>query len=150
MPVSGMASSLTKSYKALSTLSSSTLTVSGIAQILKSGPNTNAAGVADPNQWQSGAKWRDRIASRYLGSGMDCARSASNSPYQSSPPAGSIEVGTASPSFSTVTAAVSPLTVTMPNLPASFSVRNSLPLAARIPSGPLIGLSSQMSMGLPA
>src|ERR1700679_2657377 len=62
MPVSGRASSLTKSYKALSTLSPSTLTVAGIAQILKSGANTNAAGVADPNQWQSG-KRRDRIAS---------------------------------------------------------------------------------------
>src|SRR5277367_3864147 len=92
----------------------------------------------------------NRSDSGYLGSGIECARSPARSPYQSVSPAGSIAVGVARPSCNTVILAVSPLTVTISILPAAFSARNSLPLAARMPSGPLTGLSIQMSTGLPA
>src|ERR1700689_4892992 len=87
---------------------------------------------------------------RYLGSGIERARSPARSPYQSVSAVGSIAVGVARPSCSTVMLALSPLTVTISTFPAPFSVRNSLPLAARMPSGPLTGLSIQMSTGLPA
>ena len=65
-------------------------------------------------------------------------------------PAGSTPVGVFSPSLITVTLALSPLTVSTEILPLPFSATISLPLAARMPSGPLIGWSIQISTGCPA
>src|SRR5580658_8364584 len=75
----------------------------------------------------------------HLGIGIDTALPAPRSAIQIVSPAGSTAVGVLSPSLMTVTLALSPLTVITEILPLPFSARRSLPLAARMPSGPFTG-----------
>src|SRR5262245_10888535 len=85
----------------------------------------------------------------YLGIGIDTAFPAPRSAIQIVSPAGSPPVGVLSPSLSTVTLALSPFMVRAEILPLAFSARRSLPFAARMPSGPFISWSVQISTGAP-
>src|ERR1700687_5864450 len=84
---------------------------------------------------------------RYFGIGIDQTLPVPRSVNHSVSPAGSIPVGVTSPSFRTVTWAVSPVMVSASIRPEPFAAWNSFPLAARMPSGPLTGASIQMSTG---
>ena len=75
----------------------------------------------------------------HFGIGIDTALPAPRSAIQIVSPAGSTAVGVLSPSLITVTLALSPLTVITEILPLPFSATSSLPLAARMPSGPFTG-----------
>src|SRR5215472_10611483 len=74
-----------------------------------------------------------------LGIGIETALPAPRSAIQIVSPVGSTPVGVMRPSLSTVTLALSPLTVIAEILPLPFSATRSLPLAARMPSGPFTG-----------
>src|SRR5215471_1868417 len=86
----------------------------------------------------------------YFGIGMDSALPMARSVNQIVSPTGSTPVGVLSPCLITVTLALSPLTVMTEILPEPFSATMSLPSATRIPSGPFIGWSIQISTGCPA
>src|SRR6478735_7663495 len=75
----------------------------------------------------------------YLGIGIDTALPVPRSAIQMMSPAGSTAVGVVSPSLIAVTLPLSPVTVITEIFPAPFSATRSLPLAARIPSGPFTG-----------
>ncbi len=85
----------------------------------------------------------------YWGIGTDTALPAPRSAIQRVSPAGSTPVGVLSPSFITVTVALSPLMVRAVILPLPFSATKILPFAARMPSGPFTGWSIQISTGCP-
>src|SRR5436190_21525067 len=78
-------------------------------------------------------------AGNYFGIGIDTALPVPRSAIQIVSPAGSTAVGVLSPSLITVRLALSPLTVITEIFPLPFSATSSLPLAARMPSGPLTG-----------
>ena len=80
--------------------------------------------------------------------GIETALPAARSAIQMVSPAGSTAVGVLRPSLRMVTLALSPVMVRMEILPLPFSATRSLPLAARMPSGPLTGWSIQMSTGV--
>src|SRR5579871_2455252 len=82
---------------------------------------------------------RLRTVSLYFGIGIETALPAPRSATQIVLPAGSTAVGVLRPSLMTVTLALSPFTVITEILPLPFSATSSLPLAARMPSGPLTG-----------
>src|SRR6202000_3185544 len=80
---------------------------------------------------EGGFSWK--YAASYLGKGIDKALPAPRSAIHRVSPAGSTPVGVLSPSLSTVTLALSPLTVIAEIFPLPFSATRSLPLAAPIP-----------------
>ena len=80
-----------------------------------------------------------RFCVYHFGIGIETALPVARSAIQIVSPAGSTAVGVLSPSLMTVTLALSPSMVRTAIWPLPFSARSSLPLAARMPSGPFTG-----------